>query len=68
MISNKVKTINKVFYTHKHADQTHGINDLRPFFLINKKQIPVYADQKLQNIYIQLLNIVLNNQNFIHQL
>ena len=46
MISNKVKTINKVFYTHKHGDQTHGINDLRPFFLKNKKKIPVYADRE----------------------
>ena len=46
LISNKIKSINKIFYTHSHADQTHGINDLRPFFLNNKKQIPVYADKK----------------------
>ena len=32
LISNKVKNINNVFYTHHHADQTHGINDLRFFF------------------------------------
>ena len=44
LLQNKVKSIEKVFYTHLHADQTHGINDLRPFFLINKKQIPVFAD------------------------
>ena len=44
LLTNKIKSISKVFYTHLHADQTHGINDLRPFFLINKKQIPVYAD------------------------
>ena len=46
LLQNKIKSINKVFYTHLHADQTHGINDLRPFFLINKKQIPVFADSK----------------------
>ena len=44
LLKNKVKSIEKVFYTHLHADQTHGINDLRPFFLITKKQIPVFAD------------------------
>ena len=44
LLKNKIRTIDKVFYTHLHADQTHGINDLRPFFLTNKKQIPVYAD------------------------
>ena len=46
LLENKIKSISKVFYTHLHADQTHGINDLRPFFLINKKQIPVFADTK----------------------
>ena len=46
LLKNKIKSINKVFYTHLHADQTHGINDLRPFFLISKKQIPVFADYK----------------------
>jgi phosphoribosyl 1,2-cyclic phosphate phosphodiesterase len=46
LLNNKIKSISKVFYTHLHADQTHGINDLRPFFLINKKQIPVFANKK----------------------
>ncbi len=46
LISNNIKSINKIFYTHLHADQTHGINDLRAFFLLNKKQLPVYADKK----------------------
>ena len=36
--------INKVFYSHMHGDQTHGINDLRSFFINNKKQVNVYAD------------------------
>tara|TARA_B110001450_G_scaffold249517_1_gene267017 strand:- start:1035 stop:1808 length:774 start_codon:yes stop_codon:yes gene_type:complete len=45
LLKNKVKSVEKVFYTHLHADQTHGINDLRPFYLITKKQIPVFADR-----------------------
>ena len=44
MLNNKVKNIDKVFFTHSHADQTHGINELRVFYLINKKKIPVFAD------------------------
>ena len=46
LISNNINSIDRVFFTHLHADQTHGINDLRPFFLNTKKQIPVYADKK----------------------
>jgi len=49
LLSNKIKSINKVFYTHSHADQTHGINDLRPFFLMNKKQIPIFASRETAN-------------------
>ena len=45
MLSNKIKKIDKVFYSHMHADQTHGINDLRSFFILNKKPIDVYADR-----------------------
>ena len=46
LLKNNIRSVEKVFYTHLHADQTHGINDLRPFFLINKKQIPIFADTK----------------------
>ncbi len=32
LIENKIENLNSVIYTHNHADQTHGINDLRVFF------------------------------------
>ena len=44
LLNHKVKKINKVLYSHMHGDQTHGINDLRAFFINNKKQIDVFAD------------------------
>ena len=44
LLKNKIKNIDTVFYTHSHADQTHGINELRVFSLKNKKKIPIYAD------------------------
>ena len=49
LIKNKVKNIDKVFYTHMHADQTHGINELRGFYLKNKKKIDIYADLQTSN-------------------
>tara|TARA_B100000029_G_scaffold516511_1_gene630424 strand:- start:4681 stop:5454 length:774 start_codon:yes stop_codon:yes gene_type:complete len=49
LIKNNVKTIDKIFYTHAHADQTHGINDLRVFYLKQKKRINVYADILTKN-------------------
>ena len=44
LINNKINSIHKVLYSHMHADQTHGINDLRVFFIKNKKPLDVYAD------------------------
>ena len=44
LLNNKIIKIDRVLYSHQHADQTHGINDLRAFYLKNKCEIPVYAD------------------------
>ena len=52
-LNNKIKKIDFVVYTHDHADQTHGINELRPFFWINKKKIPIYADKKTSNYLLK---------------
>jgi len=46
ILKNKIKNIDAVIYTHEHADQTHGINELRPFYWKNKKKIPVYCSLK----------------------
>jgi len=44
LLRHKIKKINKVFFSHMHGDQTHGINDLRSFYINSRKQINVYAD------------------------
>jgi phosphoribosyl 1,2-cyclic phosphate phosphodiesterase len=44
LLNNKIKNIDKVLFSHMHGDQTHGINELRVFFIKNKKPIDVYAN------------------------
>ena len=44
LLRHKIKKIDRVLYSHMHGDQTHGINDLRTFFINSKKQINVFAD------------------------
>jgi len=44
LLRHNIKKIDKIFYSHMHADQTHGINDLRSFFINSRKQINVFAD------------------------
>ncbi len=38
------RRIDAVLYTHDHADQTHGIDDLRAFFIRGRRRIPCFAD------------------------
>ena len=49
LLRHKIKKIDKVFYSHTHSDQTHGINDLRIFYIKKRKQINVYADLDTSN-------------------
>jgi phosphoribosyl 1,2-cyclic phosphate phosphodiesterase len=45
LIDAHVDHIDAVFLTHEHADQTHGIDDLRPVVLHMRRRIPVYLNQ-----------------------
>ena len=45
LLRHKIKKIDKVLFSHMHGDQTHGINDLRSFYLNTRKQLNVYADK-----------------------
>ena len=38
LITNKIKNVSSVIYTHEHADQTNGLFELRPFFWKYKKK------------------------------
>ena len=42
-----------------HGDQTHGINDLRSFYIKDKKQINVYADKFTTKYLKQVFHIFL---------
>ena len=41
-----------------HGDQTHGINDLRSFYLNSKKQINVYADKSTSQYLIKTFSYI----------
>ena len=45
LIDAEVDHIDAVFLTHEHADQTHGIDDLRSVVLHQRRRIPVYLNR-----------------------
>ena len=63
LIKNKIKKIDKVFYSHMHADQTHGINDLRVFYIQNKKTIPVFTDKPTKKYLMSTFKYCFVNNN-----
>jgi phosphoribosyl 1,2-cyclic phosphate phosphodiesterase len=45
MLDAEVDWLDAVLYTHEHADHTHGIDDLRAFFLKRRRRVDVYLDE-----------------------
>jgi phosphoribosyl 1,2-cyclic phosphate phosphodiesterase len=44
MLAARVNRVDAVVYTHAHADHIHGIDDLRGYWLEQRKLIDIYAD------------------------
>lgn len=44
MLAQDISDIDAVLYTHEHADHTHGIDDLRAFFLMKRQRVEIWAD------------------------
>lgn len=42
LLDANIDRVDAVFYTHEHADHTHGIDDLRVLALHNRRRVDVY--------------------------
>ncbi len=45
MLGAAVGEIDGVWFSHEHADHTHGFDDLRAFYLRQRRLVPIWADQ-----------------------
>lgn len=43
-IAASLTRLDAVIFSHEHADQTHGIDDLRAFFMERRARLPAFAD------------------------
>ncbi len=46
MLSNNVRRLDGILFTHEHADHTAGIDDIRPYFF-RQGDIPIYAHKRV---------------------
>lgn len=44
-LQNGISRVDAVLYTHDHADHVHGIDDLRGFYQMTRRRIPIYASR-----------------------
>jgi phosphoribosyl 1,2-cyclic phosphate phosphodiesterase len=47
MLREKVRKLDAVLFTHEHKDHTAGLDDIRPFNFLQKKNMPLYATKKV---------------------
>ena len=45
MLGVGVGEIDGVCFSHEHADHTHGIDELRGFYLRQRRRVPIWADE-----------------------
>jgi len=50
LLDARIDNLDAVIYTHSHADQTHGIDDLRVLFLRKRTRLPVFGDRETLGI------------------
>jgi len=50
LLGADIARLDGVIYTHDHADHTHGIDDVRPLVLAQRKRVDVYLDEQTSRI------------------
>ena len=60
-IAAEIRRIDAVLFTHDHADQVHGIDDLRAFFLRQRSRIPAWMDEATRAVLQQRFHYIFEN-------
>ena len=62
MLRAGVKSVDAVLYTHDHADQTHGIDDLRVFAIRGRRRIPAWMDAATRDALVPRFPYIFESQ------
>jgi phosphoribosyl 1,2-cyclic phosphate phosphodiesterase len=62
LVSGCIK-LDAILFTHEHADHTAGLDDIRPFFFRQKKDIPIYAHQRVLENLTKRFDYIFETEN-----
>ena len=62
MLAANVRHVDAVLYTHDHADQVHGIDDLRVFAMRRRQRIPAWMDGATRDALIGRFPYIFKSQ------
>lgn len=60
-IAAKVQRLDGVLFSHDHADQTHGIDDVRAFFIRQRARIPAWMDAVTRDSLTEKFGYIFKN-------
>ena len=63
LLAASVTRLDAVVFTHDHADQTHGIDDVRALAIRNRAQVKAYMDAPTSKTLVPKFNYVFNGEN-----
>ena len=62
MLSNQVRKLDAILFTHEHSDHTVGLDDIRPYFF-KQGDIPVYAHQRVMSSLQKRFDYIFDSEN-----
>ena len=62
MLAARVSHVDALLYTHDHADQVHGIDDLRVFAMRSRRRIPAWMDAATRTALVGRFPYIFNSQ------
>ena len=63
LLKAQIDRIDAVLFTHDHADQTHGIDDVRPLAIRNRAQVDAFMDVATSATLVEKFNYVFKGSN-----
>jgi phosphoribosyl 1,2-cyclic phosphate phosphodiesterase len=63
MLISECPKLDAILFTHEHSDHTAGLDDIRPFFFKQKKDIPIYAHARVEENLKKRFDYIFESEN-----